>query len=267
MAFRFIQITDHHILESEAALNRGFSPAHALRHTLWSIGRNQPDIDFIVSTGDLVQSGTDAEYAVLRSLFGLRDFSAAGEPQLGVIGDGRMVPMYFVPGNHDPRPSFFRNMYPPTGGGGALSAMNVCFEWKGIRFVCIDWGEANKGITTPDMLDHVERSLRDGMPAIILSHHNVTPVGTPFLDGLVALDVGEFEQRVRGRNVLAVLSGHAHTTFESRIADIPVYGLRSTTYSLVEHGEEILFALRPPHYRVVTVGDDGFRSEIVEVAI
>jgi len=267
MSFRFIQITDHHILESETSLQRGFSPAHAFRSTLRHISDHHRDVDFIVSTGDLVHNGTDAEYAVLRSLLGVRDYSPAPGPQRADFGRDHAFPMYFLPGNHDPREAFFRAMFPPPDGSGSADAMNVAFEWKGVRFVCVDWGANDKAVATPAMLDHLERSLRDGMPAIVLSHHHLTPVGMPRIDRLIADDVTGFAACLRNRNVLAVLAGYAHTTYESTIAGVPVLGLRSTTFSFLQDGDEFLGVLRPPHYRVITVGDGRMDSEIVEVPI
>ena len=63
MSFSFVQITDHHLLETEAGLIRGFSPAHALRAVLRHIaGTVANTVDFIVSTGDLVDNPSQAAY-------------------------------------------------------------------------------------------------------------------------------------------------------------------------------------------------------------
>ena len=100
-------------------------------------------------------------------------------------GEGlRDVPMYFLPGNHDPREVFFRGMFP--GEVPAPPAMNVAFEHKGVRFVCVDWGAANKAVATAEMEAHLAACLADGMPTVVLSHHNVGPVGVARLDGLAA---------------------------------------------------------------------------------
>ena len=265
MAFRFVQITDHHIMASEAMLARGYSPSHALRAVLRHIARHHGDVDFIVSTGDLVDKGLDEEYRTFRGMLGLRGTSAAPGAQVA-SGEGlRDVPMYFLPGNHDPREVFFRNMFP--GEGPAPAAMNVAFEHKGVRFVCVDWGAANKAVTTPGMLGHLGACLADGMPAVVLSHHNVGPVGVARLDGLAADDAGRFGEVLAGRNVLAVLHGHTHLTVETALAGVTVLGLRSTHFSFAQAGDEWLYVLRPPQYRVVTVDGAALASEVVEVAL
>jgi len=61
--FSFIQITDHHLLESEEALRDGFCPGHAFRMVMWHISQNVADkVDFVISTGDLVEPEIDAHY-------------------------------------------------------------------------------------------------------------------------------------------------------------------------------------------------------------
>ena len=264
MAFSFVQITDHHIMASEAMLSRGYSPSHALRCVLRHIASHHGAVDGLVSTGDLVDRGIAEEYATFRAVLGLRETSAAPGPQRAT-GEGlRDLPCYFLPGNHDPRAAFVGAMFPATS---ETAAMNVAFVHKGVQFICVDWGVANKAVTTPAMLEHLARCLATGLPSIVLSHHNVTPIGVPRLDALAADDVGRFAEVLGSGTVLAVLAGHTHATYEARIAGVPVYGLRSTHFSFGQAGEEWVYVLRPPQYRVVTVAEGVLRSEIVEVAL
>lgn len=267
--FSFIQITDHHLREHESDLTFGFSPAHAFRTTLRDIARRTPPPDFIVTTGDLVHAGTPAEYQTARAMLGLRELSPAPGPQ-SVTAEGlRGMPMYFLPGNHDPRAVFFRSMFsdsvePATG---VPLLMNVEFAHKGMRFICIDWGSANKPIATPAMLSFLARSLENRAPAILLMHHALAPVGIPYLDSFLPDDLPAFEAIVRGSSLLAMFCGHFHTTYQTVVGGIPVYGLRSTTFSFAADGDQTLFVLRPPHYRVVTISDRAVATEIVEVAL
>jgi len=264
MAFRFIQITDHHIMASEAMLSRGFSPAHALRATLRHIASHHGDVDFVVSTGDLVDRGIEAEYATFRAMLALEATSAAPGPQRA-HGEGLAgMPFYFLPGNHDPRPAFFAAMFPPEAG---QTAMNTHFDHKGVRFATVDWGPANKAVSTPAMLARLGESLAVRMPSVVLSHHNVGPVGMARLDRLAADDTMGFAEVLRRGRVMGVLHGHTHLTVESELAGVPVLGLRSTHFSFAQAGEEWVYALRPPNYRVVTVAGGDLRTEVVEVAL
>ena len=78
MAFSFIQITDHHLCESEAQLRLGFSPAYALRAVLRHIAEHAADrADFIISTGDLIEPSTDRAYQDLRQMLDVMDQTPA----------------------------------------------------------------------------------------------------------------------------------------------------------------------------------------------
>ena len=267
--FSFIQITDHHLPASESQLTRGYSPWHAFRTTLRHIAQHHANVDFIVSTGDLVDGGTDAEYQHLREALGIRETSAPPGPQRMNFVETlhatslRDMPMYFLPGNHDTRESFFRNMFPSSD----MRALNVAFMLKGVQFVCIDWGAANKAVPSQGMFDFLSRALERDAPSIILTHHHVTPMGMAYVDAFLADNLDEFTHIIAGRNVLAIFNGHTHATFEAQLAGVPVYGLRSTMFSFTFEDGKLLAVLRPPHYRVVTVDDEKVSTEIVEVAL
>ncbi|HET6823531.1 MAG TPA: metallophosphoesterase, partial [Anaerolineales bacterium] len=102
--FSFIQITDHHLLESEEAHREGFVPGHALRMVMRHIAQNTAaKADFIISTGDLVEPPTEAAYACAARLFGLHAPATAPGPWKINTEGLRDYPMYFLPGNHDDR--------------------------------------------------------------------------------------------------------------------------------------------------------------------
>ena len=281
--FSFIQITDHHLRESETLLTRGYSTWHAFRAVMRHIAQQHTDVDFIVTTGDLVDGGTDVEYQHARRMLGITETSDAPGPQRVSIEGLRDMPMYFLPGNHDARESFFRNMFPPSttlpfAQDTSPPAMNVAFMHKGVQFVCVDWGAANKAVSTHAMYDLLARVLRRRSinaaqdadarePTIILTHHHVTPTGMAYIDSFLAADVATFAEAIRGRNVLAIFNGHTHATYEAQLAGVPVYGLRSTMFSFTIEDGKVLAVLRPPHYRVVTMDEGKVRTEIVEVAL
>ena len=68
MDFRFIPISNHHLLESEHALRKGFSPAYAFREVMRHIADNAAQqVDFILSTGDAVDPLGEQGYRNFRS--------------------------------------------------------------------------------------------------------------------------------------------------------------------------------------------------------
>ena len=102
--FSFIQITDHHLLESEDALLEGFCPGYALRMVMKHISHNVAEkADFILSTGDLVNDCTDKAYQSTLKFLGIDSSAALPGPQKINIEGLNRYPMYFIPGNHDDR--------------------------------------------------------------------------------------------------------------------------------------------------------------------
>jgi 3',5'-cyclic AMP phosphodiesterase CpdA len=263
MSFTFIQITDHHLRESEALLTCGYSTSWALRCVMRHIAEHAAErADFIVTTGDLVESGSDAEYQAVARMLGLRPAAVPG-PHYATFEGLREMPTYFLPGNHDARPAFFSHLFPHSP---PADLFNATFEHRGVRFVILDWGPASKAVASRPLLEHLGAALADGAPAIVLMHHHAVPVGARWLDELVADDVARFWEAIAGRNVLGVFCGHAHATYETRIAGVPVFGLRSTSFQFALQ-DEPLACLLPPHYRVVTVSDGTLATEIVEVPL
>lgn len=265
MSFSFIQITDHHLPETEATLVRGFSPAYAfravMRHIAKTVGRSA---DFIISTGDLVEPATEAGYRTLRQMLDCRVGAAAAPGPLAVSIEGlREFPMYFLPGNHDERRSYFECLFPNTP---PSPLMNSAFVHKGIQFVCLDWGPQTKAIAHAETLDFLARALQTGLPSILVMHHHVVPIGSRWLDAFIADEVDRFWEIVNGRNVMGILCGHTHISYEKIVGNIPVYGLRSTAFPFA-HQDDLLLCLLPPQYRLVTVSDGMLTSRIFEVPL
>jgi 3',5'-cyclic-AMP phosphodiesterase len=262
--FSFIQITDHHLRESESLLTHGYSTVRAFQAVLRHIADHTAGrADFIVTTGDLVESGTDAEYQAVCGMLNLEVVSGAPGPHFISIEGLRSFPMYFLPGNHDPRAVFFRNLFPLTP---PADLMNVAFEHQGVRFICLDWGPQGKAVVHRETLDFLADALPTDRPSVLLMHHHVVPVGSRWLDNLIADDVDRFWESVCGSSVIGIFCGHTHATYEAEVAGIPIFGLRSTTFQFALQ-DELLFCLRPPHYRLVTIRDGRLTTEIFEVPL
>ncbi len=265
MSFSFIQISDHHLHERDDALTRGYNTAYAFCRVLAHIAANNAQrVDFLVSTGDLVDKGIDAEYKATFARLKLEHNAPEPPGPHFVSGEGLpRLPMYFLPGNHDPRETFFRNLFPHAE---PRKLNNTSFAHKGTRFVTIDCGDANKGVLYPETLEFLASALDTGEPVIVLSHHPVLRVGAKWLDDFLADDIAKFWDVVRGKNVLGIFTGHLHMSYEEVVEQIPVHGLRATTFQFARTDER-LFLLMPPHYRIVTVQDNSISTELVPVEL
>jgi 3',5'-cyclic AMP phosphodiesterase CpdA len=266
MTFSFVQISDHHLGETKDHLMYGFSTTYAFRAVMRHIATHvADDVDFIVSTGDLVREPTPAAYESARRLLNLevRPDSAAPGPQLVSLEGLTDVPMYFLPGNHDDRDNFFRYLFPQTS---PRPWMNVTFQHQGVQFICLDWGAQDQAVLKPEMLDWLSDLLQSDQPALVLTHHHVSPLNVRWLDNFIAADIERFWDVVRDRNVLGVLCGHAHITYHDLVHGIPVLGVRATAYQFARQ-DTPLHVLAPPHYRLATVRQGRLTSRIFEVPL
>lgn len=264
MHFSFVQITDHHLGETETALAHGYSTAYAFRAVIRHIAEHVADhIDFVVSTGDLVDPSTDRSYQNLCQILNLRTISSAPGPQLVTCEGLQAFPMYFVPGNHDDRHNFFCHLFPRTP---SMPLMNVAFQHKDVQFLCLDWGPQDKAVANPEMLDFLSDRLRTNLPTVLLMHYHLVPFGARWVDNLLPDEDEAFWEIVKAHPVLGIFCGHAHLTYERYVSSIPVFGLRSTAPQFALQ-DEPLICLQPPHYRLVMIQDGILTTRIFEVPL
>jgi 3',5'-cyclic AMP phosphodiesterase CpdA len=265
-AFSFIQITDHHLLESEDALREGFSPGHALRMVMRHIAENVADkADFIISTGDLVEPETEATYQSAVRLLGVNSPASLPGPQKVNVEGLQDYPMYFLPGNHDSRELFTRYLFPDSR---TPELYNFTFVHKGVQFIFMDWGPQSKACWCPETAEFLANALGSDLPSVIICHQHVKRLGVRWLDAFLADDLEEFWKVVLANKdkVLAILCGHCHITYEDEYRGVPILGLRSTAYPFARTDEPTVI-LAPPHYRYVHIQDGILTSRIYKVLI
>ena len=267
--FSFIQITDHHLLESEEQIREGFVPGHALRMVMRHIAQNTAaKADFIISTGDLVEPPTEAAYACAIKLLGLLPSAALPGPQKANTEELRDYPMYFLPGNHDDRELMTRCLFPDSE---PRALYNFTFEHKGIQFVFMDWGPESKAVFLPETRAFLVQALQSELPSVIVCHQHVKAIGVRWLDEFLADEVDQFWEIIAApgvrEKVLGILCGHVHITYEDEYKGIPILGLRSTAYPFAENEQKFQVILAPPHYRFVSIQNGILTSRIYKVSI
>jgi len=266
--FSFIQITDHHLLESEEALRGALCPGYTFRMVMRHVSEHVANkADFIISTGDLVEPDTDATYQGALKLLGINSSAALPGPQHINIEGLKNFPMYFLPGNHDKREMFTHYLFPDSN---APSLYNLTFEHKGVQFVFVDWGPDTKAYLYPETREFLAKILQAELPSVIVCHQHVKRIGARWLDNFIADDIRDFWDVVAAphvkEKVLAILCGHAHITYEDEYRGIPILGLRSTAFQFAKM-DEPLVVLEDPHYRYVRVQDGILTSRIYKVTL
>ena len=264
--FSFVQITDHHLLETEETLRYGFCPGHAFRMGMRHISENVADkVDFIISTGDLVEPDTDATYQGALKLLGINSSAALPGPQHINIEGLNNFPMYFLPGNHDKRDMFTRYLFSESK---APSLYNFTFEHKGVQFVFMDWGPESKAYLFPETKEFLAQALSSDLPSVIVCHQHVKKIGSRWLDNFLADNLDEFWDVVlpNKEKVLGILCGHVHITYEDEYGGVPIYGLRSTAFPFAKTDDPLVI-LAAPHYRFVRIKNVILTSRIYKVKI
>lgn len=266
--FSFIQITDHHLLDSPDALREGFSPGHALRMVMKHISEHAADsADFILSTGDLVEPPTEEAYQCAIDLLGIESSASLPGPLKINVEGLKGYPFYFLPGNHDDREMLTRCLFPNSKSPGLH---NFTFVHKGIQFIFLDWGPESKAYFFPETREFLTQALQSDLSSVIVCHQHVKPIGSRRLDSFLADDIDQFWELITTQGIkekiLGILCGHVHITYEDEYRGIPILGLRSTAYPFAKT-DEIMVILAPPHYRFVTIKDNVLTSRVYKVLI
>jgi Icc protein len=201
---RFVHISDTHISPDPNYTRPGadvtsWAGALALVDQL----NNLPFTpDFILHTGDVAFDPYPEAYAAC----------------LDILGRVR-CPIYYVAGNHDDSPAIQRIMLQRSE---PLPTLHYAFEVNGVQIVCVDSNgpvDPPAGYMTDDQLEWLRGQCRpdDERPLVIAVHHNVLPVGVPWLDNFMGIRNGEmFHQAIlpaRDR-IRGVFHGHVHQNIE-----------------------------------------------------
>lgn len=257
MSLRLLIVTDHHLGADACTVNRGYAPAWALERVLDAIaGAGRHGADALVSTGDLVDNGTDGEYAFARTVLGVPSGRTAPGPLVSTRPGLEGLPIYLVPGNHDPREAWIRNLFPETE---ASDRLDLAWSIDGHRFVHLDLGTSGRAgqLSEPSLATLDDELARHGSIVLVLHHHPVA-VGVPWLDRALPDGIERLWARI-DRGVIAVFFGHAHASIDTVVNGVPVLGTRSTCFQFAA-SEEPSFVMLPLEYRLVTIDGTSVES-------
>jgi len=214
--FLVAQLTDPHI-----GGEWGFSdPAARLAAVVESIGRLNREPDAVLITGDLTNSGADADYAVVRELLApLRS------------------PLYVAAGNHDDRATLRRHFDVPCDGlpVDAGAQIRYAVDLGPLRLLVLDTTRPGKdaGELGADQLRWLDTQLGAAptAPTLVAMHHPPLAVGVADWDaiGLAAADRDALGELIaRHPQVRRVVAGHLHQTIAGDLGGRAVLAVPST---------------------------------------
>ncbi|HEX5659980.1 MAG TPA: metallophosphoesterase [Polyangiales bacterium] len=158
-----------------------------------------PELQFVVSTGDLVETGTRSQ------LVHFQDELA-----------GLNIPLFSTVGNHEmgAPPSHWHSLFGP---------FNVNFVHRGVTFSLVDSGNATIDPSMYGRLDDWLDAAEDGTH-IVLTH--VPPLDPAGLRGGAfrsRKEAAKLVQKLGRGRVDALFLGHIHSYYSFSVADVPTY--------------------------------------------
>jgi Icc protein len=165
-------------------------------------------VDAILITGDIADHGEVAEYQLAAKLF------------------GSPYPVLVCPGNHDVRDAYRRGLLGDAGGGDA--PINARYDVAGAVFLLCDSSIPGRddGRLDAETLGWLADQLAEvpvGAPVFVAFHHPPVELHHPFVDSIRLRPAEPLAKLLAGHpEVVAVLTGHAHTAAASTFAGRPL---------------------------------------------
>ncbi|MCB8822818.1 phosphodiesterase [Microvirga rosea] len=202
------QISDLHIKPGGAAAYGVVDTAAYLRSCVAFLNEYPIRPDAIVISGDLVDVGSDEEYAFLRNIL---------KPL--------QIPFYVIPGNHDERDSL-RRSFPDHSYLSAHGPLNALVRVRDVDLILLDSSVPGKphGFLEKESLEFLDTSLASqrGRPALVFLHHPPFLTGIRHMDCQNLLNADELAIILRQHQRTKIIAaGHVHRTALTLFAGIP----------------------------------------------
>ncbi|MFD8672947.1 phosphodiesterase [Streptomyces seoulensis] len=210
-------------------------------------------VDAVLVTGDIADHGTEAEYEQAARIL------------------AAPFPVLTLPGNHDVRAAYRKALLGEEPGDGPVNRLH---DISGTAVLMCDSSipgrdEGRLDAATLDWLDTTLTGLPEDTPALVAFHHPPVELHHPYLDSIMLEQPGDLATLLNAHpQVVAVLTGHAHTAAASTFAARPLLVAPATTWTLrlPWEGPDLADRTQPPgiafhvldedrrltsHYRVV----------------
>lgn len=227
------QISDLHIKPPGALAYGRVDTAKALERCVAALNAFKPAPDFVVISGDLVDTPSIEEYDYLKRLLAPLRLPFAG-----------------VPGNHDSR-AWMRAAFPAASYAHATGALDQKIEVDGLDLLLLDSSVAGKphGMLEASTLQWLDATLATAVdrPALLFLHHPPFKGGIWHMDRQDLFNADELAGIVRRHpRVRLIGCGHVHRAMLTTFAGIPV-----TLCPAPNHAVDLdLGQLREPSFKV-----------------
>jgi len=196
-----------------------------------------PELRFVVSTGDLVENGSAGEYDLL-------------EQQYKVL----VIPFYSTIGNHELESNFLR-------WHNRFGRFNVHFEFRNVVFSFVDSGNATLDPNTYEQLDQWLAAAAEKVHIFGTHYPPLDPIGVRNGGFRSRKEAAKLLTRLARGNVDLTVYGHIHSFYAFENAGIPAYisgggGARPEKWDGIGR-----------HYLKVTVDSDSHVDSVAIVRV
>ncbi len=209
---QFIHMTDTHLLNQPDETFYNLNTKQCFESVLSHSKTHYPDIDFLVVTGDISQTGTKESYALFKS-----------------ITQQYESPIYCIPGNHD-TPKLLQHEFPDS----PTESIKIIQLGK-FSLILLSSLVENKhhGIISQNCLQQLGTYLKHNANQfkILAIHPPPVPINSAWLDVIGLKNKTEFLQIInKFKEYSLLLFGHAHQAFDTKEDKLRVLGTPSTCY-------------------------------------
>jgi Icc protein len=250
------QLTDLHVRPRGQAANR-VSETNMLTERAFRVAAAfNPRPDVVIITGDLTECGLETEYANLAAMLG-RTLS---------------MPVYVIPGNHDRRDNFRKNLAHLPGVTTDPHFVQYAVEDYPVRLVMLDTlvPGASHGELSAIQLEWLDRTLaaQPTKPTLIGMHHPPFVTGIPHMDKIALLNPDMFQGIIaRHPQVGRIVCGHHHRPIVGQCAHAVVSVSPSVAHQVeltFNPSDSGAFNFEPPAFQLHTwQPKNGFVSHTV----
>jgi 3',5'-cyclic-AMP phosphodiesterase len=215
----FLHLSDIHFLREYMKAEDGYNsifnsmtnPISQIKRVLGKIDKDT--LDFIIITGDLVESGDSEDYKILKE-------------NLDDLFEG--IPYIVTLGNHDNKKAFYKGWFNKE-----LKDIpyNTTMEIGNLKIISFDNSEYhnNNGTITLDRCNWLREELKKDTDkdVILMLHHHL--LKNQFNLPPVSFDK-DFEDIVNESSIIGIFSGHTHHPYKGIFAGKPYFTAGSLSF-------------------------------------
>ena len=247
----FLHLSDIHFLRRYPRVEKGYnsifncmtSPLIQIKNSLNKI--NLSEIDFIIITGDLVESGTSEDYEILK--YELEN----------LLGE---IPYIITLGNHDNKEAFYKGWFNKE----CNEPYNTINDIDGLRIIGFDNSiyKNSDGFISKEQYEWINKQLKTDCKkdTILMLHHHLLKdqFTTPSID----FD-DSFEEVINSSDIIGIFTGHTHHPFKGVFADKPYFTAGSLSFVGYDENNGIVRFEEYPRFSLCKYKEGKISVEVI----